>query len=209
MSSEQSKSAQNSANTYGYYQRVFSDIGQQGLAQTNALTDQGLAEGGQPAYMKQGFDTQRAGLIDEGARVGRAGIQGQLAQQKVALAGGNPSAAFAGQGQGANLADSLYSSQLQQGMAGIDQLNKLMGYKLGGTQQAGSVAMGAAGSSLKAMQMLPNYNQTYANVLGGANALGALYGGYQQWQQGQPVPPWGANASGLYGPSSTGGYPGT
>jgi hypothetical protein len=103
----------------------------------------------------------------------------------------------------------MMGSRVNQGMATINQANTLMSMGLGGAAQTGNQAVGAAGQQLQAISMLPNYNQTYAGVLGGVNAAASIYGAGKQggwWgggQQGTPVGQ-GQFTSGLASPWTTG-----
>jgi hypothetical protein len=51
---------------------------------------------------------------------------------------------------------------------------------LGGAAQTGNQAVQSAGLNLQGIGMLPNYNPTYAAILGGVNAAGTIYGAGKQ-----------------------------
>ncbi len=180
MSSPQSGSAANAARMNESMAKAGYDIGIPATQQRNALLTKGLAEGGMPDYMKAAFDVQRTGLQEGGANVAQQQRAQMLTAAEPAIAGGNQQQALSAGALGSKLADALYGSRVQQGLGGIDQMNKLMTMGLGGSAATGSQAIGAAGNDLRAIGMMQNYNPTYAAVLGGANLVGAGYGAYKQ-----------------------------
>lgn len=141
-----------------------------------------------PEYMTRAFDAQRTGLKEGMTGQERTAVGRQDMASKGAVAGGNMQSTLNPQQVGAILAGALSNSRVQQGMATIDQTNSLMDMGLGGAAQAGSGAVGAAGNELRGISMMPNYNTTYAAILGGANLLGTGYGAYNQYAAGQQNP---------------------
>lgn len=144
-----------------------------------------------PSYMQEAFATQRTGLQEGIAGQERSKIQAQDAGAKRTVAGGNLASTMNPAQMGQVLADAMTGSRVQQGMATVNQANTLMNMGLGGAGQAGNAAVGAAGNNLQAISMLPNYNPTYAAVLGGVNLAGTVYGAGKQsgWWGGGQAPP--------------------
>jgi len=133
-----------------------------------------------PSYMEQAFDVQRTGLQEGGLARERAAIGQQDAAAKGGVAGGNLASTLNPAQMGALLADAMTGSRVNQGMATVQQANTLMQMGLGGAAQTGNQAVNAAGLNLQGISMLPNYNPTYAAVLGGLNAAGTIYGAGKQ-----------------------------
>jgi hypothetical protein len=160
----------------GYY-----GIGVPALQQRQGEINASLA-GGEPDYITSAFQGQRGALT--GAMAGKEGIaqRQQWAAGKAALSGGNAMATMNPADLGAQLANALYGSKFAQGQANIDQQFNLMGMALGGAGTAGSSGLNSAQNQLTALGGLPNYNPTYANIVGGAAGAASLYGAYNQNQ---------------------------
>jgi hypothetical protein len=141
---------------------------------------------GEPGYLQQAYQGQRTGLTEGLAARGGAANAQQMRGSEQQMAGGNQFAALHPADIGAQLANALYGSKFQEGQGNLNQQFNLMSMGLGGAGTAGNAAVGASGQQLQAISYLPNYNQTYANVVGGAAGLSSLYGAYNQWQAGQP-----------------------
>lgn len=162
-----------------------------------------------PDYMENAFDVQRTGLAEGVSAKERAAIGAQDAAAKGVTSGGNAFATMNPAQMGSVLADAMMGSRVNQGMATVNQANTLMSMGLGGAAQTGNQAVQSAGLQLQGIGMLPNYNPTYAAILGGVNAAGTIYGAGKQggwWGQGagltQPLPP-----STAYPPTFVGGAP--
>jgi hypothetical protein len=162
-----------------------------------------------PSYMENAFDAQRTGIAEGITAKERQQIGAQDMAAKGAVRGGNLASAMNPAQMGSALADAMMGSRVNQGMATINQANTLMSMGLGGAAQTGNQAVGAAGQQLQAISMLPNYNPTYAAVLGGVNAAGAIYGAGKQggWWGGGNTAPAGTPPSGT--PYWYGGVPST
>lgn len=183
MASSRGEASAAAARQYGQIAKEAYDIGVPGIETRNALLMPALrlAQAGQlPEYMTKAFETQRTGLQEGIANQERAAIQRQDMGAKGAVAGGNAFSTMNPAQMGQVLADAMTGSRVQQGMATVNQANTLMQMGLGGAGQAGNAAVGAAGNNLNAISMLPNYNPTYAAVLGGVNAAGTIYGAGKQ-----------------------------
>ena len=182
MSSEKSQSSAALARQTGEYAKRSYDVGFSSLRNQQALLAGAQAE---PGYVRDAFAAQRAGLQEGLIGQGQGEVQASLAAGQGALQGGNTQNALSPDVMGAKMAQALYSSRVQEGLGGIEQANKILQMKMGQSVMAGNQAQGAAGNELRNISMLPNYNRTYANVLGAVNAAGAIYGGFNQggWQQ--------------------------
>jgi len=157
--------------------------------------------GGEPSYMRSAFEGQRSALTEGLAQQGSVAQSQQMAGSKAALSGGNAYASLHPADIGAQLANALYGSRFAEGQANIDQQFNLMGMALGGAGTAGSGAMTAAGQQLGAIGFLPGYNQTYANIAGGAAAGASVYGmlnKYGLFSSGSPSTPAPTSGSGSY-----------
>lgn len=138
--------------------------------------------GGEPGYMRSAFLGQRGALATgAAAKMGAAQAQ-QYAGGKAALSGGNFAAGLNPADLGAQLANALYGSKFAEGQANIDQQINLMGMALGGAGTAGSGALGAAQNQLQTIGYMPNYNPTYANIMGGLAGASSVYGALNQPQ---------------------------
>ncbi len=179
MTSEQSRASQedfsiNQALSKGYY-----DIALPGLQQRMGANNQQLGLG-EPEYMKQAYEMQRGGLAEGTEAQGALARSNQLRGAKGALTGGNMSALLSPASVGAQLANALYGSKFQEGMANLGQQFNLINMGLGGAGTAGSGALDASRQQLQAIGFLPNYNPTYANVVGGLAGGASLWGALQQ-----------------------------
>lgn len=196
MSSSKDKAATSAARQYKDAQYEAYGMGRSALDFRNLALMPALrqAQGGNlPAYMESAFAGQRTGIQEGIANQERSKIQAQDAAAKGTVAGGNAFSTMNPAQMGQVLADAMTGSRVQQGMATVNQANTLMSMGLGGAAQTGNAAVGAAGNNLQAISMLPNYNPTYAAVLGGVNAAGSIYGAGKQggW--------WDTNTTGIPG----------
>ena len=192
MSSSRNSAATAAARQYETLAREGYGMGIPALNARNAALMPALrqAEAGLlPTYMENAFNAQRTGLAEGATARERSAIGAQDMAAKGARAGGNAFATMNPAQQGALLADAMMGSRVQQGMATVNQANTLMQMGMGGAASAGNEAIGAAGNNLRAIGMLPNYNPTYAAILGGVNAAGTIYGAGKQggWWGGSPL----------------------
>jgi hypothetical protein len=171
---------------------------------------QSLAEGGEPQGLRNAFNVQRTGLTEMLARQGIAQQRQALGQQQGAALHGNASGYLTPQNVGASIADQVYTSRLNEGLGRIEQMNKLVAMGLGQSAQVGNAGIGAGQAQLQGIAGLPQYNSTYANVVGGLNLAGSLYGAYQQnlAQQGAAMQSQNAYNQGLNAASPGGFSPG-
>jgi hypothetical protein len=197
MGSSKGQAAQAASRQYGQMAKEAYGLGIPMLDARNEALMPALRQtmGGQlPDYMEKAFATQRTGLTEGITARERQQIGAQDMASKKAVAGGNLASTMNPAQMGSALADAMMGSRVNQGMATINQANTLMSMGLGGAAQTGNQAVGAAGQQLQAISMLPNYNPTYAGVLGGVNAAASIYGAGKQggwWGGGgtQPLPP--------------------
>lgn len=194
MSSSRGEAATAASRQYGQLAREAYSMGIPMLRERNKALMPALRQslaGELPSYMEQAFATQRTGLAEGVANQERMSIGRQDAQAKGTVAGGNLASTLNPAQMGQLLADSMMGSRVQQGMATVNQANTLMSMGLGGAAQTGNQAVQSAGLNLQGISMLPNYNPTYAGVLGVANAAGTIYGAGKQggwWGGGNPTP---------------------
>ena len=195
MSSAKSQASQNFVIGTGQAAKQAYDTGFSGLSAQQQLLRGAEAE---PQYLKDAFSVQRAGITEGGVVQGQRDMQAQLGATQQAAQGGNTSGNLSPDQMGAKMAQALYSSRLQEGIGKIEQANKLMGMRLGQSQQTGSAAIGAAGNALQNISLMPNYNPTYANVLGALNLAGTVYGGFANRgpAQNAGLGGWGGGATG-------------
>ena len=144
-------------------------------------------------FLRDALSQGEFGFLGEALNASRASV-GDLAatQQRSALAetrGGARDAAGGGNfgaqqldpiGYGAKLAESMYSSRINQALTNVEQMDKTLGFMTGVGQEAGSAGLQAFANQFAGMEHMQNYNSTYANVLGALNAGGALYGAGRQ-----------------------------
>jgi len=161
-------------------------IGLPALGRQYSLLNNSITEGGEPAGLAAAYQGQRTGITEGLARSGFTQMQQQLGAQEQAARGGNLRANLTPQGVGAQIADQLYSSTLNEGLGRVEQLNKLLALGMGQSVQAGNASVGAGQLQLQGIAGMPQYNSTYASILGGAAGLASAYGGYSAWQAGQP-----------------------
>lgn len=154
-------------------------------AMENRLTSINASLGrGEPQFMKDAYGAQRTGLTEGLLGQERSAQAAQMAGSKQALSGGNAFASLNPADVGSQLANALYGSKFQEGQANLNQQFNLMSMGMGGAGTAGNSALNASGNELQAIGMLPRYNQTYANIAGGAAGLASLYGATNQaWPQ--------------------------
>jgi len=152
-----------------------------GLSAQMGSINQSLAQG-EPGYLKDAYQQQRAGLTEGLSAQGGAAQAQQMRGSKAAMSGGNQFASMNPTDVGAQLANALYGSKFQEGQANINQQFNLMSMGLGGSGTAGNAAVGASQQQLQAIGYMPNYNSTLANVAGAAAGGASLYGAYDQWK---------------------------
>ena len=222
MSSSRSMQAQAASRTYEQMSKEMYGAGLPMLMARNEALMPALRQSMQgklPAYMEAAYDTQRTGLTEGISARERQQIQAQDMGSKKAVAGGNAFSTMNPAQMGQALADAMMGSRVSQGMATVNQANTLMQMGLGGAAQTGNQAVQSAGLNLQGISMLPNYNPTYAAILGGVNAAGTIYGAGKQagWFGGgqQPgLPNYVASAPGVasqtwgLGGANWGGGPG-
>ncbi len=169
----------NRALAEGYY-----GIALPGLKARQGEINTALA-GGESPLLSSAFQGQRVNLTEGLTGQADTSRRMQLAGSKRAMSGGNVSAELSTSDIGAQLANALYGSKFQEGQADINQKMNLMSMALGGAGTTGNAALTAAGQQLGAINYMPNYNQTLANVSGAAAGAGSIWGAYQQWAANQ------------------------
>jgi hypothetical protein len=155
----------------------------------NASINQSLATG-EPQYMKDAYAAQQTGLTEGLAAQGGVQQAQSAAAGKTALSGGNPFQLFSPADIGAMLANAKYGSKFQEGQAAFGQSMNLINMGLGGAGTTGNAALNASGQQLNAIGMLPNYNQTYANIAGAAAGASSVYGAINQYNQNNAFQQW-------------------
>lgn len=133
--------------------------------------------GGESALMKDAFSAERASLTEVGAANADTTRRAQLEGGKRAVAGGNVNAGLTPEDIGSKLAAALYGSKYREGQADLLSKINFMSMAAGGAGDAGNAALNASGMNLGAIRYLPDYNKTYANIVGGASAAATIYGG--------------------------------
>lgn len=211
MSGGQSNASKLAADQNKYLAESYYEIAIPALKQRLGSINQSLAEG-EPGYMKSAYEMQRAGLTEGLAARGGAAQAQQMRTSKAALSGGNAFAALNPADIGAQLANALYGSKFQQGQANLDQQFNLISMGLGGAGSSGNAALDASRNQLQAIGYMPNYNQTYANIAGGAAGAASIYGagrnaGWFSNPYGAAIAPGGTSGSagwqGFYGNTQT------
>ena len=154
-----------------------------GLALPTLGREYGLIQGalsqGEPDYLKSAYAATRGSERESMAQGGIGRLGASQGQKRGALAAGNVGA-VSPQMLGGQMAEALYGSRVQEASGNLEQMNKLLGFGLGQSQQAGSAALGATGTELQNIQGMRNYNPTYANILGALNLGGSIYGAGSQ-----------------------------
>lgn len=185
MSTERNKASQQAMASDKQLAENYYGIALPGMEERFRAINTGLAEGGEPEYMKSAFAAQRAGITEGMVQKDRLGLAQGAMRSKAAVAGGNAFAGMSNSQMGAQLANALYGSKFQQGQSALDESFNLMSMGLGGSGTAGSGALDSAGNQLSMLGYMPNYNKTYANILGATSALSSVYGAFNQ-PQGDP-----------------------
>ena len=188
MTSQMNDESQRALESAQNLQRQYTTTGLNSANTEKNSINQGLA-GGESPLIASAFAAQRAGISDSAADQSRAARQTQAEGSKKALSGGNAFSLFSPSDIGAKLANALYGSKFAEGQADLGQKMNLMNMAMGGAGTAGNAGMQAGQSQLGAIGFLPNYNTTYANVLGAAAGAGSVYGAYQNWAAAQQPPP--------------------
>ncbi len=151
--------------------------------------NQALALGGEPDYLKGAYAEERTGLLDRASSGEAADIAKMGRATEGATYGGNVGASLSPLAVGRSLADVLYGSRVNEAAGKVEEINKLYGLGVGQAAQAGSAAAGAESARAGYATMMPQYNSTYANILGALNLGSTIYGawpsGLQQIPQGQ------------------------
>lgn len=178
------------------------------------FTNTGTTTVGEPEYLTNAFAAQRGALTDQylqnAQNVRLAGRAGQAGGES------NPLMALSGEQLGQALARQISGSGTHQAGSRISQTLNLYNMAAGSAGQAGNASLGFAGNQIQAMSMMPNYNQTYANILGGVNAIGAGYGALNKAGAfntgggglGQPLPGVGATLGNATAPPTTASWAG-
>ena len=135
-----------------------------------------LAQGESP-LMAGAFQAQRAGLTEGLTGQEAAADSQKMRASKSALSGGNAFSMLHPAEIGSKLANALWGSKYTEGQADIENRLGLMSAIMGGSAMAGNAGLQVAGNQLGAIQHLPNYNETYANIVGGASLGASVYGG--------------------------------
>jgi hypothetical protein len=185
MGSSQADSSAYAARTQGRVAREYYNLALPGLSKQYDLLNKALAEGGEPGYLARAFEGQRTGLAEGALGQEMGATRGALAASQGAAQGGNLGATVSPSDIGKQLANAMWGSRVQEGLGRVDQMNNLIAMALGQTGRTGSAATNAAGQQLQAISMMPNYNPTYATILGLGNVAGAGYGGYQDYMANQ------------------------
>jgi len=164
------------------------EVGLPALQNQLSQINQGLAQGGEPGYVRDAFAAQRTGIFEGASEQEQGAMRGQAAATKGASMGGNTGAGLIPPGYGADLARAMMGSRVTEKMGGLEESMNLMNMGIGGVTTAGSSAMQAGQTSLSAIGMMPHYNTGLANVLTAANLAGTAYGaGTQAGWWGNPV----------------------
>src|SRR5512135_1291444 len=179
MSSAQSQASEEALRTNKDLASSYYGIALPALEQRLGGINASLAQG-EPQFLQQAYQAQRAGLTEGLAAQGGLAQSRQMAGAKKALSGGNAFASMNPADIGAQLANALYGSKFQEGQANLNQNFNLISMGLGGAGTTGNAALTASGQQLNAIGMLPQYNQTYANIAGGAAGLASIYGATNQ-----------------------------
>lgn len=179
MSSPQNQAAASANAQYERLARQYYGIALPGLAERDNAISGSLAQG-EPEFLKSAFGAQRTGLTEGMTAQGDAALAAQTRSAAGATRGGNPFATLHPAQIGAQLANALYGSRFQEGQANIDQAFGLMSMGLGGAGTSGSGALTAAGSQLRSIGFLPNYNPTLAMISGIGSLAGSAYGAISQ-----------------------------
>jgi hypothetical protein len=179
MSSAQSDASKQALNVNEALANRYYGVALPALSERMGAINQSLAQGEAP-YLQQAYGAQRTGLTEGLAAQGGAMEAQKMAGSKKALSGGNAFASLHPADIGAQLANALYGSKFQEGQANMNQGFNLISMGLGGAGTTGNAALNASGQELNAIRMLPGYNQTYANIAGGAAGLASTYGALNQ-----------------------------
>jgi len=151
-----------------------------GVRRQQGVLQAALAQG-EPGYQKAAFDVSRGILGDAAATQEQSAVAQARGLSRQAAGGGNLAAQQAfGQNYGSRLAQAMYSSRINEASANVEQMDKVLGFMTGASQQAGSGALSAMGAQIGAIPYLRQYDPTYANVVAALNAGGTLYGVGQQ-----------------------------
>lgn len=155
------------------------NVGRKGLATQHERANEMLS-GGEPAWQKEAFSLERGAMTD--AMAMKALKQNAIADTGMPILqqGGNFGLSLTPQDFGMQIAENLMGSRTSEAMTGIDQNMKAMQMLLGQGTAAGSFGLGMEQERMRSIQMLPDYNPTYAAILGMANVAGSVYGGFNQ-----------------------------
>ena len=179
--SPQDKSSLQAMNTARQTAEMGYGIGIPALQQQLNFVNEGMAQGGQPDYVKNAYALQRTGITEGLTGAERGAARGQAASSKGAVQGGNVGASMGGgvpASYGAKIAQNLLGSKTSQSMSGLEEMNSLMSVGLGGTAMGAGAAMNAGGAQLQAIGNMQNYNSDLANILGLLGVGGSIYGGF-------------------------------
>ena len=177
MSSSQSQESAQALGTNRKLGQEYYDIALPAISERFTSINQGLGEeGGLPDYLKTAYGEQRTNLSEGVAASEQGNVAATAAKGKKATEGGNVFAGMSTSDMGAQLANALYGSKFQEGQAGVNQTMNLMSMALGGAGTTGNAALQASSNELGALRYIPNYNTTYANIVGGAAGASSIYG---------------------------------
>lgn len=182
MSGSSSNASAHTARTQGAIARGYYRDVLPALRNQYGLLNRAISEGGEPDYVRDAYAGARTGLTESALLGDAAQTRAMLSAMPDAEGGPMP---ITGSHVGSKIADLLWNSKVNEGMGRIEQLGNLQAMALGQVGQVGGAGLQATANELRNISMMPNYNPTYATVLGLANTGGALYGAYQDWAAGQ------------------------
>ena len=190
MSSEQSGAATGASRAQSALAKQAYGVAIPAMKDQYSLLNAAMAQGGEPEFMRAAFDQQRTGVSEGMIDQQQGQARGVASQMGGAAQGGNLMAALspAMGGGGAQIAQQLYGSRVNEAMGQIEQMNKLRGMAMGQSVQAGSGSIAAGGAQLQGISGMPAYNQTLALALGAANLGMTGYGAYANRPPGQQPP---------------------
>lgn len=186
--------ATNAAQVNAQLAQQFTGVGLGAIHDRNQMINAALGDSVTPSRgmpsLAGGFNAQRAALSERAYRQEENALEGLLMQAKAPVGGGNYQQVM--QSPGSSLPGQLAQSRLNEGMAQVEQQQKLLAMALGQNVDTASQAIGAGANQIRMAGMLPDYNPALA---WGAGLGSAAYAAYQGWPRGQQQQP----ASGPYG----------
>ena len=170
----------------GYY-----GAGLKGYGAANNLYENMMGMGGEPGYVRKGWEAQRAvnttNITDQQA--GKFGLQARQLRGS-----GNIGAQMNMFGQGAELANMTAGSYQSEGNAQIESMGQAVTGLMGLSMGAGNMGVQAGQNQLNAIGQMPKYSEGLQYGLGAANAAYGIYGA--------------GNKKGWWDPASAQGSPG-